>query len=387
MAKTLIRPSAYHLADRGSNMLELKALRIRQKSNAIYQTVVIAKDLVTNCKTDRWSKTHTDGYQRSLIEARVHKATKYLREEDGLFPTSVLLNVRGDLKFILTSENASAEWGTLTIPDDSLPFWVIDGQHRIESLREIISGDSIFRDYPMPVSIFNLSNPFDEMRLFYIVNSRQRSVPTDLALHHLHRTMTEKGRNAVLPFEPQQRVLAAQALDIVKILSTDPHSPWLGRVQAPNETKGPNHVIKERPLADSIGYILKDMTAAQVQNIQEHPQELAIPLIDYWNAIKELFSEAFAEPQQYTIQKTTGAYSLNMIYVRVAELCEPSKEKNRKDCMKELMGNMFLDLGKTMKMSIGPEFWDREHGYPLAMGTSMKLIKSLASLFLDHLRE
>lgn len=370
-----------------TKMLELEAYRIRQKGKDLYQTVIKAKDLVAISQTDRWSKNHTEGYQRALGEARVHRATRYLKEEDGIYPTSVLLNLRGTAKFKEISKAAAGDWGILTIPDEVMPLWIVDGQHRIESLREIVSEKSEFENYPMPVSIFSLPNSFEEMRLFYIVNSRQRSVPTDLALHHLHRTIMEKGQHKVLPYEPEQRVLAAQALDVVKILNTDPHSAWLGRVQAPNETKGPNHVIKERPLSDSIGYILKDMTTVRVKSIQENPEKLARPLIEYWNAIKELFPDAFALPQEYTIQRTTGAYSLNMIYSRVVQFCEDATKENRKECFKTTLANMFESLGKSIGIDTGSEFWDKENGYPLAMGTSMKLIKSLASLFLDNLRE
>lgn len=368
-------------------MLKIEAYKIKQKGKDIYLTSIGAGDLVAVCETDRWSKGRTEGYQRALAQPRVSRAARYLREEDGLYPTSVLLNVRGDLGFKPLNEVGNMERGILTIPDESLPLWVVDGQHRIESLRLIIPENPEFENYAIPVSIFNLPNSFEEMRMFYIVNSRQRSVPTDLALHHLHRTIMEKGQYRVLPYEPEQRVFAAQSLDIVKVLNTDAASPWLGRVQAPNEAKGPNHVTKERPLADSIGYVLKEMTTSQVRDIQKNPRILAEPLMDYWNALKELFPDAFAMPQQYTIQRTTGAYSLHMIYTKVAKLCENIPVSRRKDEFKKLLADMFKNIAQSQGVSADSDFWNKETGYPLAMGTSMKLMKSLASLFLDNLRE
>jgi hypothetical protein len=244
-----------------------------------------------------------------------------------------------------------------------------------------------YNDYPVPVSLFCFPKTFDEMRMFYIVNSRQRSVPTDLALHHLQRTITEVGVAGVVPFESQQRVLAAQSLDIVKILNTEPTSPWLGRVQFPNEPKGPNHVIKERPLADSIGFILKDYTVTKQKTIRNNPRVLAEPLIDYWNALKDIFPDAFANPQEYTIQKSTGAYSLHMIFPRVFSSIESLDEKKWKDKMKEVLSSMFRDVVASTGFTNDSEFWNKKTGYPLAMGTSMKLMKALASLFLDNIPE
>jgi DNA sulfur modification protein DndB len=368
-------------------MIKIEAYRIKQKGKDIYLSSIKAGDLIKIYDTDRWSKTRVEGYQRALARSRVSMAARYLREEDGLFPTSVLLNVRGVLRFEPIENLDGVERGILTVPEESMPLWVVDGQHRIEALRLAIPESPEFNDYMIPVSIFNLHDSFEEMRMFYVVNSRQRSVPTDLALHHLHRTIMERGQYRVLPYEPEQRVFAAQSLDVVKVLNTDATSPWLGRVQAPNEPKGPNHIIKERPLADSIGYILKEMTTSQVRDVQKNPRILAEPLIEYWNALKEIFPDAFANPQEYTIQRTTGTYSLNMIYTKVAKLCEKASASNKKDEFKNLLGDMFKDIAQSQGVSSDSDFWHKETGYPLALGTSMKLIKSLASLFLDNLRE
>jgi len=387
-AEILNRPFLHKRPMEVVEMMKVEAYKISQKGKDLYVTVLKAKDLIDHSDIDRWSKDRQEGYQRALADARVQRATKYLLEEDALYPTSILVNVRGPLKFKAEEElEKSIVRGSLTIPDEALPLWIVDGQHRRASIERVISEHPDFADYPLPVSIFNLGNTFDEMRMFYVVNSRQKSVPTDLALHHLYRTMEKEGLHKVMRFEPEQRVLAAQALDIVKALSTDARSPWLGRVQAPNEAKGKNHVIKERPLADSIAYVLKELTPGQLDEIRNKPAVLAEPLIDYWNAIKEIFPEAFASPQDYNVQRTPGAYSLHMIYLRLLKLSHGDKAEKRTERFRATLANMFEDVGKSTGFKTDSDFWDKKNGPDMTKSTSMKGMKALATMFLEHLPE
>jgi DGQHR domain-containing protein len=107
--------------------------------------------------------------------------------EMGCFPTSILVNIRGEAKF---REEASLGWrsiGRLDVGEER--FWLIDGQHRIEALKRAIERNSDFERYPVILSILRQPARFDELMLFYIVNRRQKSVPTDLAYRHLQRML------------------------------------------------------------------------------------------------------------------------------------------------------------------------------------------------------
>jgi len=59
---------------------------------------------------------------------------------------------------------------TPPIPDDSLPLWVIDGQHGVEGLKTAIDEDKSFRDYPVVMAMFAFNDTYDEMMPFHIVN-------------------------------------------------------------------------------------------------------------------------------------------------------------------------------------------------------------------------
>lgn len=103
----------------------------------LHSCVFRARDLVDYAKVDRWTEKNYGGYQRLTSEWRLGLSRgyilSYLVKEFGCFPSSVLLNVRGNTSFI---PNKTLDWYSRGILDaDENEFWVIDGQHRIEALR------------------------------------------------------------------------------------------------------------------------------------------------------------------------------------------------------------------------------------------------------------
>jgi hypothetical protein len=76
----------------------------------LYTCVFRAGDLVEIINVDRWTPDNNRGYQRFPSERRLGmargSAVRYLVKEYGWFPTSIVINVRGKVKF--TSER---DWG------------------------------------------------------------------------------------------------------------------------------------------------------------------------------------------------------------------------------------------------------------------------------------
>lgn len=354
-------------------------MRVRQRGTNIYVTIFKASTLLKNVRVDVWVDDNPSGYQRPLSEARIARAVKYLIDEDGTFPTSILLNVRGRIDFQPSNEIQDAgDLGILTIPPSSLPFWIIDGQHRLMAIAAASRKMSDFDSYGVPACIFNLDKKYEEMRQFYVVNSRQKSVPTDLVQRHLYRSIQEKGEWQVALFESEKRLLAAEAVPIVDILNDELGSPWYKKIQLPGEKKSPKHIIKQTSMADSLGYVLKDLSPVERDDIRRDPIVIAAPLINYWNVIKELFPEAFAAPDSFLIQKTTGCYVFHMVFPIVWRACK-SEDSFSKDKMKSILEEMLSWLSEIEKTPITSMFWHREYGSALVMGTSMKMFRALAS--------
>jgi len=365
--------------------LSLDAIKIRQKDHDIYVSAVRASDLLNNYRVGWWSRNDQSGYQRPLRQSRLREIQSYLTKDIGTFPTSVLANVRGKINVKpIKRIDAKRELCEVTIPDSSLPLWIIDGQHRVEGLKAAIENDSGFGDFPIIVSLFTLNDTYDEMLQFHIVNSRAKSVPTDLAQRHIFRMASKIGLAEVMAREGERDALGAAAIAVVDRLMKDENSPWYERIQLPDEPrKQPGEVIRQRPLSDSIHYILKEKHV-----LQRDPDKLAKLLGDYWTALKEIFPIAFENPEEYTIQKTTGAYSLHMVFSEVYDKCEEAGAIN-KDKMKLVLKEMFKKTSERLGAEINDQFWSKtiDEGHHLAQSTSQKMIKALAQYFREALWE
>jgi DGQHR domain-containing protein len=360
--------------------MDLTAMRFRQKEIDIYVTIFKASALMKCVKVDVWEENNPFGYQRPVSEARIRRAIRYLVDEDGTFPTSILLNVRGKISFSASNSiDEAGELGVLNIPETSLPFWIIDGQHRLMSIFAAALKNKSFWDYSVPVCIFNLDARFNEMRQFYIVNSRQKAVPTDLVQRHLYYSITERGEWQISPFETEKRILAAEAVPIVDILNTSKASPWQGQIQLPGEIKSPKHIVRQTSIADSIGYIIKNLTPVERDDVRKNPETLAGSLIDYWNAIKRLLPDCFDDPKSYVLQKTTGCYVFHMVFPIVWRICREAGDVSSEK-MESVLESMLTDLADSQGVEMTSDFWHTEFGNQLVIGTSMKIFRTLASL-------
>jgi len=348
--------------------VKVKAFRLYQKGVPIYISVMPAKDLVNVMRYDRFGLDNPDGYQRDLEQARVERALRFLLKEEGTFPTSVLLNYRGsDLTFEVEVRFNDCEFGTLELPKDEL--YVIDGQHRLAALQRAIHEDRTFENYSVSVSIFNFTDPdrFNEMRQFYIVNSRQKRVPTDLALKFLTKLYKKYGEVEVAAREGAKRVLEAQADDIVLQLDSRSDSPWYGMVELVGGRR--RGIINERTMALSIAENILNQRIFAAVSIDEIVENL----IKYWSAIKEVFPKAFSDPESHTLLKTPGVYAFHTLFPTIYVKCLTAGGYS-KDTVKKIL----LKLREPPQPIIDDDWWHTKRGNPLALGTSKKMFKMLA---------
>lgn len=354
----------------------------------IYVTAMPLKDL-WHADIDRWSKTNREGYQRVPLEARFGEKrgsiTRYLLKEIGVFPTSILINVRGELKFELKHKiNDNIDLGEISIADNA-KLIIIDGQHRIEALKRVLNVKPEFKDYPLPVSLTNFKDKFDEMVHFYIVNSRQRKIPTDLVYKQLQifmkkSTLGGRGWIKEVILGPQQE-RQALAATIVDFLSEKDDSPFKGKIQYVGEEKQEYHLVRDFVLARFITKVVKEKAFAGIS-----PEKLAELLVDYWNAIKDLYPNCFKKPDEYTLLKTTGIASFTYLFPTIFAYCASDGDTSKSrflyylSMLKERV--ISDELEPDFQRPLDEEWWSVEHGPSIARGTSEaifnRIVKNMA---------
>lgn len=176
----------------------IKYIPVRQKSFLFYNSVMEIKSLlslieVVERKKDHYEKIDLDifdlensinevnelklnaGIQRELIPDKLNQIANYLKEENGIIPNSIILNISDKLELVQFEE------GKITIPDDpSIVITAIDGQHRLMGYKRYLEKNFSNEIFDIPVTIFyNLELDF-QAYIFSIINSKQTKINKSL---------------------------------------------------------------------------------------------------------------------------------------------------------------------------------------------------------------
>ncbi|MEK7248008.1 MAG: DGQHR domain-containing protein, partial [Chloroflexota bacterium] len=167
-------------AARQAGALVAYAIRFRQKRPDVnlYVATMRLKDLLGRFQSDTCEDENPNGYQRPVTASRLRQLSSYMRDEEGMLPTSILLCIRQPHHALFqpnVEANGKGESGMLTI-DQETPLWVVDGQHRLHGLERALKKDKAkwLADYPLPVVIVEGIDAYEEMRYFHVINTRHK---------------------------------------------------------------------------------------------------------------------------------------------------------------------------------------------------------------------
>jgi len=134
-------------------MINLQGIRLiqkglNQKEYTIYLTTATIEEIHKWFKSghisaDIWKRGKLEGYQRKPDDKRAKTIAEYLegklKIEETILPSSIILNIRekGCTEFNAFKESKdkpTTELGTVSISDEALPLYEVDGQHRVRGL-------------------------------------------------------------------------------------------------------------------------------------------------------------------------------------------------------------------------------------------------------------
>ena len=153
-------------------VIESKPLR---KGSRVVVGVLDAGTLIAQHDVPRRDTRNKTGYQRDLSPSRVNRLESDLRKSRVDLPTAVFLSMRDDSNALIEDEKG------LRLRVSGRRLNVVDGQHRVASLRSLVEEDpERWSDFKIPFVCVIGANEHQEMEQFYVVNSTAKSVRTDL---------------------------------------------------------------------------------------------------------------------------------------------------------------------------------------------------------------
>jgi len=302
---------------------------------------------------------------------------RYVLAEQGILPTSILLSTRPEeavpLHFeSVANSDAPVKWGVLTIPDGA-KLWVVDGQHRYFGVDRAYEreGAAELEAYPFPVSIMDNVDRYVEMVHFNIINTRQKKMPTDIVDRHLLMRQQKEGIKMLASGKRgEKEYFQATATRIVDMLNEE-QGVWYHNIQVPGVAGRDQGLVRQHAMVASLDPVMKDNWVRAQRPLDEHVVKL---LTNFWGALSQVWPEAFASPNDYRIQATVGIYSMHMVLPVLIQRCLAERDLSQ-DKMREII----------QATGITSEFWHKEQGDPMTLGTGMQSIRALAQYIIEQL--
>lgn len=190
--------------------LKINAIEVIQPIGKFYICKMKSTEVYKLAKVDsiRISKDEDNlykGVQRKLNSRKVEKIKSYLHSKDATFPNSIILNLKDE--YFVDYSN-----GFLEIKESEDAFTIIDGQHRIEGLKE-----SKINNFEIVLSIFIGLDTKDQSRVFVTINSEQTKVDPSLSLY--------QELNDDL-YTPRKFVVK-----LAEVFNIDEDSPWKNKLK------------------------------------------------------------------------------------------------------------------------------------------------------------
>lgn len=367
-----------------AQVLHLNAFEMLQplaKNKAMYTTTIPVKYLIddTYFVINWWDKDkmgkEDQGYQRRPEnESRKKRIAKYIKSGiNPIFPTNIVIVSREKLIYKKDHKNI----GTLEL--NGYPLFVLDGQNRIEGFRYSIDVEGItdVLEYEMPVTILSGFELIDEVEQFYILNSEQKKVKTDLAQRlrrELHLEMGEKRYMDLYGDNWENRALPV--LDLLN--NTDKKSPlpenvWFERIIEANEKKGLTKLVSQNSFLASLRPLFKNGVFEGIL-----PDVAFRSLYSYWAAVEKCFPDAFITPREYVIQRTAGVFSLHMLANAVFKRLSSEHREWNEENIHEL-------LTKAFRNNYDANFWMSNSKQGATLYGSMKGFRMLADHFIANM--
>jgi DGQHR domain-containing protein len=352
--------------------MQLPAFEIEQNSKKFYFSFMTAEQLADEqrIKADKWTPLNPEGYQRDLDPKRAGQFARFISSQKNFSPSSILLSVRGPLSFHPKSGN----YGILEIPDNEI-LWEVDGQHRIGGLRIALRNNPDMKvTFPVIIispTLLQESDPrFFEAKQFVVINKTQKRVRADISDRFIMRLSPEQKRELEVLGGEEKLARRQRAVIITDKMDAKEGSPWYKAIKHPGE----EGIISAVSFTSSIEPILSDVEFSEMSD-----DELVEILDAYWSAWQDLCPNAFEKPEEYQIQKTTGAYSLHLLFIEVVKLLRGRGKEYTKE--------NFYELLSIMPDGNNDDFWRSQGTVMRAMGTGKKAFQELARTLYRNILE
>jgi DGQHR domain-containing protein len=313
----------------GINEVELTAYRTKNLDTICFRGSAPLAHLAMISQPDIFDQvTNPKGLQRDLSPKHASLAFEYVhRPRNTEYPRAfpeVVLNVR-DKRVLKTDDTnggpiVKLQFAVSEMKDGKVSVSRVDGNHRLYYATGDDRRDPLLAEVPFQIHV-GLSQE-QERALFVDINSNQKG----LSSSHLAVMQNRLSPDEIEIRDHLDRWIASK-------LSRDPESPWHGMIHEGGSKRGTRQQGLTRLVnfASIQGGITKLLSKSQYIHDLGDAQLQYIVLRNYWQAVKVVFSEEWANPKDYLLLKNIGVWSLSILAAAIIDRCMPLGRVDIKD--------------------------------------------------------
>lgn len=305
----------------GIRVVEVEAHESENLDTTCYRGYAPLAHLALFSQADVFDQvSNPDGLQRDLSPKHASEAYEYAHRPEIVnqpraFP-EVVLNVRDkksvEIERIDGAPLVRLKFDLEKMRDGKVHVSRVDGNHRLFYAAGDERRDPLLPSAPFQIHV-GLTRE-QERALFVDINSNQKGMNTS----HLATMQTK--------LTPEEQEIKDH-LDrwIANRLSNDPQSPWHGMVHLGGSKKGSRAQGLNRTLnfASIQNGVKKMLTKSQYIHDLTDPTAQYVLVRNYWEAVKQVFFEEWANPKEYLLLKNIGVWSLSFLGGTIIDRCVP----------------------------------------------------------------
>lgn len=314
----------------GIPALELTAYRSKNLDTLCYRGAAPLAHLAMISQPDIFDQvTNPKGLQRDLSPKHASEAYEYVhRPQVSDFPRAfpeVVLNVR-DRKLLKIEEDddgnylVKLQFQISGMKDGKVYVSRVDGNHRLFYAAGDDRRDPLLVEAPFQIHIGLTQD--QERSLFVDINSNQKG----LSSSHLAVMQSRLSPEQIEIRDHLDRWLASR-------LSKDPESPWHGMIHEGGSKKG----TRQQGLTRLVNFASIQGGMAKLLSKSQYIHDLGdaklqyVVVRNYWQAVKSVFSNEWANPKEFLLLKNIGVWSLSILAAAIIDRCMPLGRVDTRD--------------------------------------------------------
>jgi DNA sulfur modification protein DndB len=247
------------------------AVPITQGDRTFFLTKMRAKDLVQISYASVRGRDDEEGAVQRILNPRRIDSIKDFTLAGGDYPNCIILNWVGG------AAKLRHKGGKLHIPLVDRAAQIIDGQHRVEGIRQAIKAKHAIGSLEVPVAIYDGLTTKACADIFLSINTEQKPVARSLVFD-LYDVASDYVVDSA----------AVRARDLAASLNEDPASPYFGLIRFPSGEKNKGPGIDLSTVVTSLKPLVEEKGMFEQAGVDELTRQTAA-IINFFTVLKEWY--------------------------------------------------------------------------------------------------